>query len=454
MARVEVVFNGVSFTAAVTYTLSLAPEYEQISMLSEQISKFEHGITNQVQDLTDITTGFRDSAMLRLNTLTGQVNSIDSGVSNLVHTIGDFSNTVVNPLATLTNNMVSVLVPSATNTQMMVSNIYENTSADQARILNRPTTVELGSTNTILYKTMGGIEFGRVTVSVSGVGTEYAMTEVSPGMGIYSYDIVSDWGVGSYTITCSDPNASDSMVLEVIAAGEGTLADMQNSIASMETNILAMSSVMNDLNNLKSVVDEINNTVSSGGTTATMISQLENLISGGGGTGTDSSLIGNIANLSKQIDDVYQESSDARQYSKNARDYSDQALKILKELKTDEVANNPEAVKTKLEELQTAVNKANTNISSIPKTIGASSLHDQMVQMAEQISAMAKREGLNYEMGSGAAGEGGAEGPDEESITDLNQNIQEMKISLKFMQRLLDEEANKPVVEEDWMGVE
>jgi tetrahydromethanopterin S-methyltransferase subunit B len=454
LARVEVIFNGVSFTAAVTYTLSLAPEYEQISRLEQQIADFEHGITNQVKDLTDITTAFRDDSMLRLNTLTGQVDSIDVGVSNLVRTIGDFSNTVVNPLSVLTNGMVNVLMPSVTNIQAVVSNIQANTSADQARILNRPTTVELGSTNTILYKTMAGVEFGRVTVSVDGAGTEQPMAEVSPGLGIYTYDLVADWGLGSYTITCHDPNASDSMILQVVAAGGGTLADMANSIASMETNIVAMSKVMNQLDSLESVINDINNTVSSGGSTANMISQLENLITGSGG-GADSSLIGSIANLTRQLDSIGKDSSDSRTYSKNARDYSMQALTILQKIQVEESAQNPEAVKSKLAELQDAVNKANSNIQEIPKTIGASSLRAQMARMAKQISDMAKREGLDYELGMAMGGEGtAAEGANEESITDLNQNINEMKISLKFMQKLLDEEANKPVIQEDWLGVE
>jgi hypothetical protein len=253
LARVEIVFNGVSFTAAVTYTLSLAPEYEQISMLSDQISKFEHGITNQVQDLTDVSTNFYANAMRRLNTITGQVASVETGVSNLVTEIGDFSNTVVRPLALLTNQMLEVIAPSMSNVLATVSNISRNTSADQARILNRPTTVEMGSTNTILYKTTPNVEFGRVTVTAEGTGDgtgiEYTMTETTPGVGVYAYDMIADWGTGSYTITCKDPNASDSMIIEVVSAGADTIAGLSKSIAEIESKLTGMSDVMTEINN-------------------------------------------------------------------------------------------------------------------------------------------------------------------------------------------------------------
>ena len=39
-------------------------------------------------------------------------------------------------------------------------------------------------------------------------------------------------------------------------------------------------------------------------------------------------------------------------------------------------------------------------------------------------------------------------------IADLNENMGEVKISLEFMQKLLDEKMNEPVIQEVWLGVE
>jgi uncharacterized coiled-coil protein SlyX len=397
--------------------------------------------------------------MLRLNTITGQVAAVDMGVSNLVNQIGDFSNTVVNPLAMLTNQMVNVVAPSLTNILAMTSNIYQNTSADQARILNRPTTVELGSTNTILYKTSPSLDFGRVTVRAEGegdgVGIDYTMTETTPGVGVYSYDLIADWGLGTYTITCKDPNATDSMIIEVVTAGADTIAGLAQSIADIEKKMNDMSTVMQQINDsgLDSLADRVTDIVSGGGgggSLSSTIASLENAIAGG----SDDSLLSKVNEISRRVNDVSKDSSDAAIFSRNARDYSENALNILKKLKTSDKDDKAQ-VKSDLDAIKNAVNAANQNINSIPKAIGASALQAQMRMMAKQISDMAKREGYDYTVAGGGAAEDEAEtGANEEMITDLNQNMTEMKVSLEFLQKLLKEETNKAIVQEDWLGVE
>jgi len=468
LARVEVEYNKVTFSSAVTYTLSLGAESDAIEAVHEDLLRIGGSVSNQVSDLTDISTNFHAKALGRLDSITGRVDRIDVGVSNVVTQIGSFSNTVVRPLSDLTNMMVDVIAPALTNVSSTVSNIADNTSGDAARILNRPTTVEYGSTNTILYKTTRGLDFGTVTVREESTGTEFVMSEVTTGLGIYSYDVIADWGTGSFTVTCSDPNASDSVVLEVVVAGSGVSA-IADTIASMESQMNSMSSVLDQLNTsglgalldiIGSEISQVESAIASaaggGGGTGGIggsADQLETLIAGSGGG--DSGLLGQLTSMSSQLSDIYGDASSAAKFALSAKNEAGAAASGVQELKTL-LAGGGDSSETaaKLAAIKNAVDSANASIDGIPKAVGATALHAQIREVAKQISDLASREGFDYEVGLSQPGGEGGDAADEEMITVLNQNMSEMKISLEFMQKILDEKINEPVVQEDWLGVE
>ena len=468
LARVEVEYNKVTFSAAVTYTLSLAAADKQLDDLRDQVSAFENTLTNQVGELTDLSTNFHAKALGRLDSITGRVDRIDVGISNVVTEIGSFSNSVVRPLSDLTNMMVDVIAPSLTNVSATVSNISDNTSGDAARILNRPTTVEFGSTNTILYKTTRSLDSGTVRVREESTGSEFVMSEVTAGIGIYGYDLIADWGIGSFTITCSDPNASDSLVLEVISAGGG-VSTIAESIADLESEVSSMSSVLDSLNTsgLSSLLDSIGSEISQvesavasavsggggGAAAAGAVGQLETLISGGGGD-SDAGLLGQLVSMSSQLEQIYGNASTASKFALSAKNEAGAAATGVQELKAL-ITGGADAseTKAKLSAIKSAIDTANSSISDIPKAVGATALHAQIGEVAKQISDLASREGFEYEVGLAAPGGEGGDAADEEMITVLNQNMSEMKISLEFMQKILDEKINEPVIQEDWVGV-
>jgi hypothetical protein len=342
-----------------------------------------------------------------------------------------------------------------------------NTSGDQARILNRPTTVEYGSTNTILYKTSRGLDFGTVRIREESTGSEFVMTEISTGLGIYSYNLIADWGLGSFTVSCTDPNASDSMVLEVISAGSGaqSVGSLASSISSMEAEIQRMSSVLQQLDEggLSSLISSIGSSVdavqqavaSGGGGGAGAVSQLEALVAGDG-TGGGSSLVGQLGNMSSQISDIYGSASDAAKFALNAKNEAGNAVNAVRELRELLVSGGDASeTKARLDAIKSAIDAANSNIEGIPKAVGATALHAQMREVAEKISEMAMREGYEYEVGlPGTPGAGGEAAADEEMITVLNQSMNEVKISLDFLEDILDEKINEPTVQIDYLGVE
>ncbi len=466
-ARVEVVYNGVTFSAGVTYSLSLGAEATSLEALQTNLRNLSDTVTNQVGDLATLTEDFRDSALGRLGSLSNQVESVGIGVSNIEAQVNSFTNTIMAPLAALSNQIVDVIAPTLTNVAATVSNISDNTSGDSARILNRPTTVENGSTNTILYKTTRSLDYGTVTVSEESTGDQFTMTEVTTGLGIYSYDLIADWGTGSFTVTCSDPNASDGIVLEVVTSGISSIAEVAETISEMESQMSGMSSVLDQLNTsgLGSLLDSIGTEISQvesaiasasgsgNGSGNGYTDQLESLIAGAGSD--DSGLMAELSGMSSLLSEIYGDASSASKFALSAKTEAGAAASGIQELKTL-LAGGGDAAETtaKLAAIKSSIDAANANISDIPTAVGATALHAQMREVAKQISEMASSEGYDYDVGLMAAGGEGGDAADEEMITVLNQNMSEMKISLEFMQKILDEKINEPVVHEAWLGVE
>ncbi|MBT3194032.1 MAG: hypothetical protein HN341_15930, partial [Verrucomicrobia bacterium] len=547
LARVEVVFNGVTFSAAVTYTLSLAPEYQQITDLANQIDDLEDTVTNQVGDLQRTTEDFRDEAIGRLRGISNQVESVDSGITNIAQQIDAFSNTVMTSQALMTNSLIGVLEPAVSNILATVSNVSDNIGADQVRILNRPTTVTLGSTNTILFKTSRGLGVTAVQIRVEGedLPTMY-MDEMGANLGIYSYDLVADWGVGSYTITCTGPQTApetaDSIVIEVAAEGADALIALADELAGIEGGIAALGSVISsgetdgptgpgsilspmivnrpmrvalgsenvilfkstagqDYGDVKLVVlEDLNlpelatgvNAASLWTTQAvvtvtnmTEVAQSNGLYAVEGlaadwGVGSYTIICGTYTNdAADEMDSVeelfyfdsvvmevvaggeaeaYTEAAKAAvaaQGAKTAANAAGSAAKKIKDVLEGSGGlggGGGSGTDAKLDSIQNALDAVNANIAGIPAAVGASALHQQIQDVAKRVSEIASREG--YSLPDQGAGPGGGASADDEKVEALNENLSEVKISLEFMQKILDEKMNEPVVQVDWIGVE
>ncbi len=484
LARVEVMYNRVIYSAAVTYTLSLAPEFEQVQDILDRVESMQTNLTGQVTglsgmvtNLTGLTTDFRDRAMSSLGTIEDTTTRIETGVERIVDEMGDFTDTVAEPLAMLTNQWVDVLMPTMTNMAQRVQDMAEAAGAEQSRILNRPTTVEFGSTNTILYKTSRGLPAGQVRLVVVGVGRERTMVETASG--IYSADLVADWGLGSFLIACETRDAagtqvnSDRMILEVVLAGADSMRDLVVTVESLESQMTNMTEALRILNDptagLSAMMREIGSGVSQveaaltaavagGGIGGSAGQALESLI-GGGDMPDDSSLLGRLAGMSGRIEEIFGSASDAARFAMGAKNEAGTAVTALRDLRDQLLTGefSMEAAMGRIEQIRRAMEVANVNIENIPRAVGAQALQSQLRTVAEQIEEMAKRAGYEYDVPlvpPGGPGTEIGEMADEEMITVLNQNMNEVKVSLDFMQKVLDEKLNEPVILESWMGVE
>jgi len=475
LARVEVMYNRVIYSAAVTYTLSLAPEFEQVQNILDRVRSMETNLTGQVTNLTALTTDFRDRALGSLGTIEDRTGTILTNVADMAAQMQDFTNTVIAPLAMLTNQMVEVLGPTLTNMAAQVEEIAAATAGDQARILNRPSTVEFGSTNTILYKTTRGLDAGTVRLTVEGTGRQFNMTEVGSGLGIYGVDIIANWGLGAFMISCSDPTASDRMILEVVQAGASSIGELASTLESLESQMTNMTEVMTALNDptagLTAMMSSIGSSISqvesalgaaiggAAGGAAGAVGSLEALL-GGGGDASSSSLFNSLLGMSSRLDQIYGESSDASRFASSAKNEASTAVTAVRELKEMllEGEFSVEAAAGRMEAIRSAIETANANIENIPRAVGAQAMQTQISAVAAQIEKMAELQGYAYEVALKQAEEKigglGGEAADEEMITVLNQNMNEVKVSLEFMQKVLDDQMNVPVVQESWLGVE
>lgn len=463
-ARAEIDYNGVTFSSALTYRLSLSADQSLVEEVRGAITASESNIVAEVRSVGEGV----DAALGMLGTVTGATGRIEGTMSNLVISVDAMSNVVVRNLGQLTN-AVTVMGASVTNIEGMVSNVVQNTSADQARILTRPTTVVYGSTNAILYKTTRSLDFGTVRLSVEQANQEFLMQEVSLGLGIYEYNVIANWGLGSYTLTCSDPNTADSMVMEVVSQGSDAMAATLAMVEEMSVQLSNVTAVVKGtdsssgiaglLQQLGAQLSQVETSISAGGTatgggtttagTSAALAGVESLL--GGMTGD---LMSRIDAIGRDVSSVSTKSASAEKEAALAKTAAQTAVAALQQLHAELLAGVAADADRRMAEIKAALNVANERIENIPKVIGISALREQMKLVAEQVNEMAKKEGFTGDLDLAALGEGGSGDAEEETIQTLNRQMTEMQRAMEFVRKLLEESATEPIVQEDWMGVE
>jgi uncharacterized phage infection (PIP) family protein YhgE len=309
------------------------------------------------------------------------------------------------------------------------------------------------------------------------------MTEVAGG--IYSVDLLADWGLGSYVISCADPVASDRMVVEIVQAGANSIGELVDSLGAIESQITNVTSLVESisdpnsglsagLSQIERAISQVESAIDSAAAgevvdtsgaeaIANLVGELEAL---------GSSVRGDLEMVASQVELIMGEASDASTAARGARSAAQNTVTMVRELRdifTTGDSSFEEASK-KVDQIRQMVQQSNEAVAKLPETLGTSSLQSDLRMIADQIVDMARMQGYEYEIlleeqeakaaaGGGGAGEGEGEGegdqdPDEDEIKTLNQNMNEVRTALTFMQKLLDDQINEPVVQESWLGAE
>ncbi|MEI6515710.1 MAG: hypothetical protein WCO77_07020, partial [bacterium] len=251
-AKVEIKHSGVIYTSGITFTL-LSPSESAVSA----VNAARDAILGSVSNVNDNVTGvgmavgaLRTDLTNRMTSLSNTTAQISMDTTGIRSNLMNFSSNALAQLGAITNT-IGVIGPGGTNLIEQVAALTAEVDKRTARILTRPSTVKLGSTFTVLYRTQP-LSTATITVTDSNgtVRASSGMTELSGG--VFEKSLMATWGLGDFTVTCSDlTGASDRMIIKVsnyeLDDMAGTLANVSNQISSIELSMAAMSASVSNV---------------------------------------------------------------------------------------------------------------------------------------------------------------------------------------------------------------
>jgi hypothetical protein len=186
------------------------------------------------------------------------------------------------------------------------------------------------------------------------------------------------------------------------------------------------------------------------------LGRIEQQVGASPGTSQGGSLIGRIELLSSQVSTLGGEASDASRNAQQAKTQIASVMGIVQSLKAAigdaDIAETTRAIR----QVRTALTEAQESINLLAKSADAETIQGTVSTMAQTLEAFARSKGyevlVNMQELPGAGEPGGA--PDTEAIRTLDRNITEVRDSMSFMQKLMDEMRYEPVVEESLIAVE
>ena len=475
-ARVEIKFSGATYSSGITFMMRMSASSE----IQTVIDQIQNSTTNILASVAGVNTN--------VNALRGEISvgmsNLTAVVTNMASDLGAMTNALLTGMTVLTNQMDQLIttVGPLTNMASQVTAIEDDTIANLARILTRPTTLLYGSTNNVLYKTRPGYAAGNVTITVSnatqGLVDSGAMTEVVGG--IYEAMLVADWGTNSYTITCSDLRARDSMIVEVVGEAldavpalltaleanmNSRLGAISNQIATVDTIVRGIQGA--DLTPVLGSIDEIKGDIGTLKGDVTGVKKETGEILGGLdavaallGDVSDSSsantFFGRLSEILGSTDAAGESASQAAKNAQSAKTEASSAASGVQGVKSALEKGDLESAYRMLEDVKRSVLTSQESISQIARMLPLADMHGELKIMADNMRKLTDsktfQQWINWEAppeGEEKEKEKGKEGANlEDEILVLNKNMEEVKRSMKFMQKLMDEMRYEPVVEE------
>jgi len=479
-AKVTVRYSGVEYSAGLTFALRLAAAEETVqaiesivdaataSILTNMagVSTAVAGVSNAVSGVNsavNLLHGLSTTNFAALRTAADRTTNV---LATIEQDVSDITNTVL-PAITGISNQVKVIAGITNDLVTMATNINDLVGVGPARILTRPTTVAYGSVNTILYKSNAGWDASQVHITASNAaqGEVYSgnMTEVVGG--IYTHDLTADWGTNSYIVACWDPKFGDRMIITV--TGGGTMDEVPGMVAAVTNRLNDLEAQLSNIEGLVSGIQAADLTTVVSGLADVQaavagiqgadlssfdlsgLSRIEARLGRVGDLSGMNTFFGQIAALEARLEGVGTTAGEASKKAQSAKTEAASAASGVDEVKTQIENGNLEGVVSRLTEVRDSLQKAQQNVQEIPKMVRIASLYDSMRDMASTIEQLARSSGFEYlvNMAEPEAGEEGA-APDDKMIGVLNQNMQEIKVSMQFMQKLINEMRYEPLVEE------
>ena len=262
-AKVEIKYSGVIYTSGITFTL-LTPAESAVAA----INAARDAIMGNVSNVNDNVTGvglaqqaFREDVTNRLASLSNSTAQISMDTSGIQSNLLAFSSNAMTQLSSLTNT-IGVIGPGGTNLLQQVGSLVTELDKRTARILSRPSSVKLGSTFTVLYRSQP-LSAPTITVTDSTGAPQISVAMIELSGGVFEKSLTASWGLGDFMVECRDlTGAADRMIIKVTALElddmAGTLVGVSNRLAGVE---LSMSTMSVAVSNVQTTVNGTANNV-------------------------------------------------------------------------------------------------------------------------------------------------------------------------------------------------
>ncbi|MEI8122548.1 MAG: hypothetical protein WCI20_10885, partial [bacterium] len=303
-AKVAIEFSGATYSSGVTFNLVVPADSDQAQQMMNALTNIQAIASRVDTNLTGLASAqsdFRAATGAKLDSLTNSAEVIKAGLTNLNLKVDLLSTQALAQLSVLTNSIG--VIGSGSNVVDMLRTLTSAGASREARILTRPTSVKLGTSLSLLYRSLPLLT-ASCQVYLIGSSTPSASGTMGGGTGgIYEYSMIASWGVGDYKIVCSDNSgASDQMIIKVTATEIDdialTMGNISGQLARVEFNMTNLVSMVSDTaTNINSLIVDVSNMTFAVG----QMSALTNLNSQIGVLTNSIERIAGLTNVSSQL---------------------------------------------------------------------------------------------------------------------------------------------------------
>lgn len=387
-----------------------------------------NGMTNDLQDLSDAVNNLPD-----LGVVTQAIDELAVRLDNLPD-MGDLTNIIGN-LETKIDNLpdLSVVTQEIAELSLKIDTLPDLSSLSNMvgqisdKIDGLP---DLSSLSNSVQELQDAITL---------IPTNIDFTAVQDGIDNLRSDLA-----GVLNVDLTGVNGALSEIRSVVEGVGGTdMAGVESSLGAVEGRMTALESA---LEGVEGSFVSLEGSFDLGGVEASL-AQLEDDVGG---------LESRLAGLETSLASAGTAAEGAQQYASSAKTKAGDAASGVQALKAALAAGDTEEAKRQLRRIQQALESAQSDIAKMPEGVTLDQLRGELGTTKQTVADLAKSNGFTWltSMSEEEAGGQKTEVGEETDLGKLSANVEELRGSMEFMQKLLDKEVNKPVVKEQWLSVE
>jgi hypothetical protein len=280
-------------------------------------------------------------------------------------------------------------------------------------------------------------------LAIAGIPTNLDLTAVQDGIA----DLRTDMA-GLIGVDLSGTQAALDSILAAVGSAAGTdLSGLEGEFQSLKSALQGVSDV--SLTGLDQKLSALQDALAG-------VDRIEQTLGNQSDGINEDSLFAKLAQLETSAEQAGASADAAEGYAASAKTKAGDTASGISALKQALAAGDAEEAKRQLGVIRQALASAQADIAQIPDGVTLDQLQSEMGATKKTIADLAKSNGFTWLTSMGEDALAPDETPEDGKPTDLgklSQNIEEVRGSMEFMQKLLDEMRYEPVVEEQWIGI-